>query len=361
MRFKPPRRVALVGPQAPPAGGMARQRDQLMAGLAEAGCEVVVVTTNAAYRPRWVGRTPGLRAVFRLVPYGWRLWRVCGQVDLVHVMANSDWSFHLFATPAVWIARARGVPVAMSYHGGQAQQFLQRELGWLRPTFSAVKLMVGSGFLQSVFADFGMQSVVVPNSVDLSVFHPPIARNAGGHVVVTRNLEAVYDIETAIRAFAQVAECRAEATLTVAGSGPQRDALMALAVALRVDHKVRFVGRLDRAGVAALYREADVMVNASLADNLPNSLLEAMACGVPVVSTRVGGVPWMVRDGESALLVAPKAPEAMAAAITRVLADADLRQKLIHNGAQKAREHAWPAVRERLFSVYAAAQKTVFK
>jgi glycosyltransferase involved in cell wall biosynthesis len=79
--------------------------------------------------------------------------------------------------------------------------------------------------------------------------------------------------------------------------------LQALAASLGIADAVCFVGRLDRDQVAALYSEADVILNPSRVDNMPNSVLEAMACGLPVVSTRAGGVPHIVRDGVSALLV----------------------------------------------------------
>lgn len=345
--------MALVGPQAPPAGGMARQREILMERLRASGIEVVPVAMNAPYWPPVVRRVPGLRALCRLVPYVMRLWRVCGRVDLVHVMANSGWSFHLFAAPAVWVARARGVPVVMSYHGGQAQAFFLRQWPLVKPTFERVTLIVPSGFLQAVFARFGRQVEVVPNSVDVSRFSPGARRLRAAHVVVTRNLEPVYDIGTAIRAFARLP---GEAFLTIAGSGPELHALQNLAATLGVSERVRFAGRLGMEELVALYRSADVMVNPSLADNMPNSLLEAMACGVPVVSTRVGGVPWLVEDGESALLVAPGDHEAMARELLRVIDEPEVAHRLTANGLARVRAFSWEAVGPRLLETYARAR-----
>ena len=94
-------RVLLVGPLPPPAGGMANQTRQLAELLRAEGAQVEVVQVNAPYRPAWAERLKGVRALFRLLPYLLHLWRGCGRADVVHVMANSGWSWHLFAAPAV--------------------------------------------------------------------------------------------------------------------------------------------------------------------------------------------------------------------------------------------------------------------
>ena len=99
----PDMHIAVVGPLPPPAGGMANQTRQLVELLRGEGAGVEVVQVNAPYRPTWAGRLKGVRAIFRLVPYFLQLWRAAGRADLLHVMANSGWSWHLFAAPAIWI------------------------------------------------------------------------------------------------------------------------------------------------------------------------------------------------------------------------------------------------------------------
>lgn len=354
-------RLALVGPQAPPAGGMARNRDQLIRSLTDEGVLVWPVSVNAPYRPAWAARLRGVRALVRLVPYVARLWRVCGVVEVMHVMANSGWSWHLFAAPAVWVARLRGVPVVVSFHGGLAEGFLTRQHALVRPTLRRAHLMVPSGFLQSVFGRFGFEATVVPNRVDVAAFAPGPARPAGAHVVVTRNLEPVYDIATALRAFARLRAARPDARLTIAGTGPQAQALQALRDELGLKEAVTFCGRLQTHDIAALYAQADVALNPSLADNLPNSLLEALAAGVPVVSTRVGGVPWLVEHEVSALLVTPGCPDQMAAALQRMIESPNLRARLVAAGREIALQYRWDAVRPRLLQVYAKAMQAEIK
>ncbi len=350
-------RIVLVGPLPPPAGGMANQTRQLAELLTGEGAIVDVVQVNAPYRPPWVASLRGVRAVFRLLPYVLRLIRETRRADMVHVMANSGWSWHLFAAPAVWIAAAGGVPVVVNYRGGEADRFLARSLRWIRPTMRrASALAVPSGFLKEVFARRDLPAAILPNIVDLERFHPAdvdASTVVRAHLVVARNLEPIYDVGTAIRAFGVVRQSHPTATLSVAGTGPERAALEALARELGVADAVSFTGRLDRDEMAALYRTATLVLNPTTVDNMPNSLLEAMASGVPIVSTDVGGVPFMVRHEHTALLVRRGDSVAMADAVNRLLDDATLRTTLRANGLSDVQRYSWAGVRHELVSLYA--------
>jgi len=171
--------------------------------------------------------------------------------------------------------------------------------------------------------------------------------------VVTRNLEPIYDISTALRALAKVRVRFRDARLTVAGSGPELESLQRLARELGIADAVRFTGRLDNDEIAALYREADLLLNPSTVDNMPNSLLEAMASGVPIVSTNVGGVPYLVEHERTALLVPARDADAMAAAAIRILEDAGLRDRIVAAALNACRAYSWACVQPQLFAAYA--------
>lgn len=353
-------RIALVGPLPPPAGGMAQQTRQLADLLRSAGAAVDLIPTNAAYRPAWAGRVPVFRALARLVLYLACLWAGAGRAQLLHVMANSGWSWHLFAVPAIWVAWCRSVPVVINYRGGGAADFLASRQAQVRFSMKrAAALIVPSGFLVDVFKRFGMSAEVVPNVLDLARFRPVAGASspmrARTRVIVARHLEPIYDNATAIRAFAMLRHQLPAAHLTVAGSGPEAGPLKALVAELGLTEAVHFTGTLDRDGMAALFASADVCVNPSLTDNSPNSVLESMAAGVPVVSTHVGGVPYIVQDGHNGLLVAPGDPQAMATALLRVLGDAALWQRLSAAGRADVQGFAWPQVSARLLGVYRRA------
>ena len=354
-----PASLALVGPLPPPSGGMANQTMQLARLLEEEGCRVTLVQTNRPYRPSWIARFRGVRALFRLAPYLRSLWRAMDDADLVHVMANSGWAWHFFAAPAIWIGWLRGRPVVVNYRGGAAQAFLDRQWIMVRPTLQrAACLIVPSRFLERVFEARKMRVQIVPNIVDLARFHPSDRVERGWHVVVARNLEDIYDIPTALRAFAVVHRRHPHARLTVVGSGPALIMLERLADELALRCAVTFTGRLDNARMADVYRSADLALNPSRVDNMPISLLEAMASGVPIVSTNAGGIPDMVDDGKTALLVPAGDWQAMAEAALRVLENAQLASSLRAAGIEAAQRYTWKAVRPLLNAVYSAAIAT---
>lgn len=349
-----PRSIVLVGPLPPPSGGMANQTRQLAQLLASEGCQVTVIQVNAPYRPGWVAPLRGMRALFRLFPFARRLWRGTRGAELVHVMANSGWAWHFFAAPAIWIAWMRGVPVVVNYRGGDADAFFARQFRFIRPTLARAGIVVvPSAFLNAIFAKYGVATSIVPNIVNLDAFCPAAALPDKPHLLVTRNLEPIYDVGVVIRAFAIVAGRHAEARLTVAGSGPERDMLERAAAELGVANRIRFTGRVDNSELPAFYRAASVVVNASLIDNLPISLLEAMASGVPIATTDVGGIPYVVQDEVTALLVPARDPVALANAVLRLIEDRPLALRLREAGIEAAQRYAWPNVRGELLAGYA--------
>jgi len=334
---------------------MANQAEQLIRLLKGEGVQVQLVQTNAPCRPAWIDSIPIVRAFARLLPYVATLWSVVGRVDVAHVFANSGWAFHLFATPALVVARMRKVPVIVNYRGGNADRFFSSTSGYvLRLLEKAAMRVTPSAYLKRVFAKFGLGAQVIPNIVDLSRFsfsESKIAARAP-KIVVTRNLEAIYDIPTAIRVFARVQRVFPDARLVIAGSGPERDSLQKLANALVPGASVIFTGRVDSADMPSLYADADCMINPSTVDNMPNSILEAFASGVPVVSTNAGGIPDMVVDGISALLAPVGDDGALATHVLRVLQDPALSTALRRAGLAEAAKYAWPQVRQQWLDAY---------
>jgi glycosyltransferase involved in cell wall biosynthesis len=347
--------LCIVGPLPPPSGGMANQCEQLVRLLRQEGIHVELVRNNSPYSPEWAGRIPVLRALVRLLPYLARLWVVSGRVQVMHILANSGWAWHLFAAPAVWIGRARGVRVIVNYRGGNADTFFASAPRHVLATLRmASERVTPSGFLQRVFARYGLAAAIVPNIIDLSRFSPAPIRDFGDapHLIVTRNLEPIYDIPTAVGAFARIRQVLPGARLTVAGTGPELGRLQALTRELGIEDAVRFAGRIDNADIPALYASADCMLNPSTVDNMPISILEAFASGVPVVSTDAGGIPDMVEDGVSARLVPIGDAERMAAEALRCLAEPARAASMRAAGIEAAARYAWPTVREQWLDLY---------
>ena len=348
--------MGLVGPVPPPLGGMAAQTRQLSQLLQKDGIEVVQLATNAPCQPLWIARLPMVRALWRLIPYLCACWRLAGRVRVIHLMANSGWSWQLYAAPVLWLAVWRKTPVVVNYRGGEARNYLTKSLRWIRPSLRrASAFLVPSTYLKEVFTEFGFSASVVPNIVDIERFRPADTGHQGGGdftVIVTRHLERIYGIDTALRAIAIAAPAIPGLRVLIAGEGPLREQLQAQARDLGIAGTVEFIGQLEREEIARVYRGADMMLNPSTVDNMPNSVLEALASGVVVVSTDVGGVPHVVTHGQTALLSPAGDAGAMAAHMVQVYQDPVLRQRLVAAGLAHVEQFSWPYVREQWLAIY---------
>jgi glycosyltransferase involved in cell wall biosynthesis len=351
-------KVTIVGPLPPPAGGMANQTKKLAEFLRSEGKKVQVVQVNASYKPAFIGKVPIARAFFRLLTYKITLLKQLRHTELVHIMANSGWSWHLFATPAILIARLYNKPVILNYRGGHAREFFDKSWFWVNLSLKRVQaIVVPSPFLEQVFSDFGKQALIVPNVLDRTLFTPKVDDTEAviPHLIVTRNLEAIYDVASAIKSFAIVQKKFPKAKLSVAGTGPERAALEQLVESLNVVENVTFTGRLEPAEMAELYQNADLMLNTSIVDNTPNSIIESLACATPVVSTNVGGIPKLVTHQHDAYLVNAQDFEKMAEYAITILDNEEERLKLIQNGLSTISKFYWSNVWQKLNACYLQA------
>lgn len=349
-------RVGVVGPASPPAGGMAAQTEQIFRLLSEEGVVVEFLQTNSSYRPRWISAIVGIRAFFRLVAYCFEVTNFVRRVDVIHLMSNSGWSWQLYSTPVVWIAYVANTPVIVNYRGGEAKNYLSHSARWVRPTLrKATTLVVPSRYLQKVFLEFGFQSQVIPNVIDSSRFYYSKKSNDADlpvQIIITRNLEKIYDIGLAIRAYAELRKHCRKCHLTIAGSGAMEAELKTLVSQMKLEQFITFSGRLNRSQVARLYRSADIILNSSKIDNMPNSLLEAMASGVAIVSTDAGGIPWMVEESKTALLVPVGDLTALASALIKLTVNQELRQRLSSAGLEEVKRYAWNEIKHQWIQLY---------
>jgi glycosyltransferase involved in cell wall biosynthesis len=165
-------------------------------------------------------------------------------------------------------------------------------------------------------------------------------------------LRAPKDFLTLVRAVALLEP--GSVRLRIAGDGPDRAALAGEIEHLGLGEMVELLG--TRTDVAELLAAAHVFVLSSDSEGLPMSVLEAMAAGVPVVATAVGGIPELVADGETGRLVPPRDPAALAAALAAVSADPELRERMGDDGRARAeREFSLAEFRRAHLDVYRAA------
>jgi L-malate glycosyltransferase len=293
-----------------------------------------------------------LRTLVTQLSYWPLLVRELRRADVVHVFAASYTSFLLAPLPAVIVAKLLGKPIVLNYHSGEAPDHLRRSAVArfvLRHVVDAN--VVPSAFLRNVFRSFEIDAEVVPNVVNLQQFTYRVRDPLQPRLLCTRNMEPLYNLSCVLRAFAKIQTHYPAATLTLVGSGSQDAALRREAAALGVRH-VTFVGRVAPSDIHHYYGNADIYVQAPSIDNMPLSLLEAFASGLPVVSTDVGGVPSMLRHGVDGLLVGDNDADALAGQVIQLLADPALARRVAESAYRTLGAYEWSVVRNGWLHAY---------
>jgi glycosyltransferase involved in cell wall biosynthesis len=195
--------------------------------------------------------------------------------------------------------------------------------------------------------------ITIPNGVDAAYFQPGTGPDAGPpRVLCVARMAPDKDHDTLLAAFRLTARALPAAELWLLGDGPRLGEVRELAGRLLPEGRVKFLP--PREDLRPLLHQASLLVLSSKTEALPNVVLEAMAAGLPVVATRVGGVPELVVPGRTGWLVDPGDPPGLAAALSRVLADPDGRRALGREGRARAcREFSLEAMAHRYESVLA--------
>jgi glycosyltransferase involved in cell wall biosynthesis len=208
-------------------------------------------------------------------------------------------------------------------------------------------------------AKLGRQVHEVPKGVDVELFRPDgddrraALGLAGKRVLLgVARFVPIKNVALSIEAMKRIAQADPLAHLVLAGDGPETANLRAQAAQLEIAGRISFVGNVAHSDLPALYRAADVFLLSSDFDNSPNVVLEAMASGLPVVATNVGGVAEYVRT-EGGSLVPARDAAALAATAVDWLADGDRRRTAgAFNRRRAVEQFSWRASAERLLGVY---------
>jgi len=289
----------------------------------------------------------GLRGKFRMLCYfGEAVYLAeCfrrGGIDHVHVHSASQ-----TAMPAMLVKALTGIPLSITVHG--PGEFLNDELLYEKFT-AADKLVAISEFCRgeilSRAPDMAPEKITIVHcGVDPQQFTPARERAPGAFRLLTiGRLVPQKDHVTLVEACAALRRRGLDFRCHIVGDGPTA---YEVADAIRrhgLGEHVIMEGVVTDERILELLRGADVFVMSSLLEGVPSVLMEAMSCEVPVVSTRVCGVPELVEDGVSGLLVDPKDPEAIAEAVLKLANGPELRRRLGQAGRRKVMEEFNSAV-----------------
>jgi len=347
-------RVAIVAPSLGILGGQAVQAHRLVRAWQndpDVAAWLVPVNPQPPRLLQWSTRVKFLRTIVTELSYLRRLVGELARADIVHVFSASYASFLLAPLPAMLVARALDKPVVLNYRSGEAPDHLRRS-GVARRAVAAVDTnIVPSRFLVDVFRTFGIEASIIPNIVDLERFKFRERDPLRPRLLSTRNFDVLYNVASTIRAFHTVQRRWAHATLTLVGGGPQEAQLRALVADLKL-RNVAFAGRVKPDEIAGYYAANDIYIQSPDIDNMPTSVIEAFASGLPVVSTEAGGVPAILTHGQHGLLAAVADDETLAACVLRLLDEPDYARQLARAAYATCQGCTWPAVRDQWLRAY---------
>ncbi len=330
-------KVALVAPSMKNVGGQSIQAKRLLDAFTDNDeIELVFVPNNPETSFQNI---KFFRTIFTSLKFWSSLFFKIPKADIVHVFSSGTTSYIISTIPPLVAAKLFGKKIVLNYHTGEAETHLKNWKRTAKPTMKEFdRIVVPSDFLVDVFAKFDLKAEAIFNFVESENFKFR-ARNPLKPVFLSnRNFERHYKIADVLRAFKLIRQKMTEAKLIVAGYGSEETKLKKLAEDLKLEN-AEFVGRVEQGEMPNIYDSADVYLNSSIVDNMPLSIIEAFACGLPVVSTDAGGIPYIIRNGETGLLVEANDYEALARQAIRLFEDKDLAQNIIRKASAECKKY----------------------
>ena len=346
--------VLLVGPSSRIVGGQSVMAAELFRRMRGDGMSIDFLPID----PKPPGplalaeRVKVLRTLVVSAFYCMSLLLQVRRYDVIHLFSASYLSFLISQMPPILVARLYRKPLILNYRSGEAEDHLR---GASRGVFGLLRMchaiVVPSGFLVQIFAQFGFRATAIANVVDPSVIHARHRGSARPRIIVPRALEPLYNVACAIRAFAIIQRRFPEARFTILGKGSEEAVLKRLVHELGLRH-VEFSGWVDRSEIGESYDRHDILVNTSSIDNMPVSLLEGFAAGLPIVTTNAGGIPYLARDRVNAHVVEVDDHEAIASRVIELLENPGEVSRLSRAGRQESQKYTWEAVAGQWYELY---------
>jgi glycosyltransferase involved in cell wall biosynthesis len=350
----PDLKLWIVAPVPPPYGGMSLQAEKLRAKLADEGITAEVIPTNPSLPSplRFLERIPGVRTILRETQYLVSLVRILRYPGVVHHLSASNLFFMLHSAPLLLLGNWSSAKVVLNYRGGKAADFLRRWSWAAIPLMrTANQVVVPSEYLQRVFQRYGLSSTLLSNIADTELFPFKERAKFSPRLFVSRHLEPMYDIEGVLQAFRIVQARFPQATLGIAGDGREANKLQRLVREWGL-REVTFYGAAPYGQLPSLYSQYDLYVNSSRVDNFPGALVEAACSGLPIVTTRAGGISEMIRDRQNGVLVEVGDHQALANGALELLHRQEFARQLARAARLWAEQFSWRRVFPQLLRCY---------
>jgi glycosyltransferase involved in cell wall biosynthesis len=285
-----------------------------------------------------------IAAFRRLLKEGWI-------PDVIHA------HIYFAGVPAVILGKIYKMPVIITEHWSTFPRYTLRKFDVLKARFAmnrAKIILPVSQNLKEAIESYGIRNRfrVVPNVVNTEIFYPSLNKNKSDKkkILLVAVLSPIKGIPYLLQALAQLKEKRQDFVLDIVGDGPNRQEYEEMTEKLELDKMVKFHGLKTKVEVAGFMRQCDFFVLPSLWENLPCVLIEAMASGIPVIATDVGGVKEMINENVG-ILIPPKNTKALEEAINDMLSDrANYSPEKIAKYAKG--KFSYPAVGQQLDAIY---------
>ena len=330
-------RVLLICNYKPGVGGISGQVEILQRHLREEGHTAEVFSTKGSFLWR-------LGLLFRLH-------RVAKDYEVLHIHCCSGWGF-LPAVAGITTGRRLKRRVVLTYHGGGGERFFAKHTRIVKHYLSRTDTnIVLSGFLAETFEKHRLPYTVIPNILELDGHHFRLRSPLKPNYICTRAHEGLYNIHCILRAFQKVQHELPEATLTLVGDGSQHAALIQMANSMELKN-VTFTGHVDNQAIYRHLGQADILISAPIVDNMPVSLLEAMNAGLLVISSRVGGVPYMIDNGKTGLLFESDNDNELAVKMLWAVEHPVEAGTIIQQAYNAVNNYHWENIREKIYCSY---------
>jgi L-malate glycosyltransferase len=327
-------KLCIVGPMLGLRPGYATSQGQVLAALFRAeGAEVTAVSSHIS---------PAARAAEILSTL--LLGRNRFDTVLLEIYGGRGFIIEDAASMAAKMARKK---LVMALHGGDMPNFMKKFPGWTRRVLSrADALTAPSAYLAEAVRSRGLTARIIPNAVDLREYPFKHRTRLSPRLFWMRSFHPSWDPLMAVEVLALVRKKRPDASLVMAGMDKgYLEETRKKAGERGVLDAVRFPGFLNTASKRREAETADIFLNTNRIDNMPVAVIEAWAFGLPVVSTDAGGLPYMIRDNSTGLLVRTGDANAMAERVLRLLDDTALAARLSQEGRRAAETSDWARVR----------------
>ncbi len=285
-------------------------------------------------------------------PFAGRLLRAVARSQILHVFVASLGQLVSLALPAVVLGRFYGRRVIIHIHSGELGEWAERWRWFMAPVLrQADSVLVSTRHAGEILKHVGLRARVIECPDDIELFTARKINSVQPHVVMTGRLEPDSNVSTILRAFKLVKQKYPRGELTIVGDGSLRGELQALLEDERI-HGVKFAGTVSREEMRRVLEQADIYVNACSRSDIPVTLFEAQACGLPVITVRSRAVVEAVTDGVNGLILDTSNHIDIADQIVRLTEDAALVSRMSEAAIAASKKRGWAEVKGRWSRLY---------